>query len=127
MGNDATGTVAMATNAVQGGRPTTPWRGLIHTFVILVSLFPALALAPAYQWFAPVVLPAQWVAAAIGGHLMRVVYSLLATKRVHDGGFRPVELHPLCKPRCGAWSRARRRNRRGRDTLLVIQARLKAP
>lgn len=126
MGSDAR-TAGIASGTARDRRPTTPWRGLIHTVVIVVSLFPGLALAPVYQWFAPVVLPMQWVAAAIGGRVMKVIYSLLATA----GTFMTVAFVQWSFTRCanhgvGLGNRARRRNRRGRDAHPVIQGRLEA-
>lgn len=50
----------------------------VHTVALLTSLAPAVALVPVYPFLAPILLPVQWFAAAVGGWTLRIFYSVLA-------------------------------------------------
>lgn len=58
-------------------RLPTVVRGAVHTIVILGALVPASAFVPVYHYAAPILLPALWFAAAIGGRVLRAIHALL--------------------------------------------------
>lgn len=57
-------------------RPPAAARFIVHSLVLFFSIVPALSFVPVYPLFAPVLLPGHWLAAAIGGWSLRLIYGL---------------------------------------------------
>lgn len=68
--------------------------------MIVLSGFPMMAWVPVYHWFAPVLLPLEWLGAAVGGWTLRVVYGLFSafvafqTLAMAQWGFTQCANHP---------------------------------